>query len=710
MKKKQIILIAALLSAVCQQSLASEMTFQLSLKQPGNDARSWQLREQAAGRLIADGLADKISISYDEQKWTPTTASENMTLLCVTVKAQETVYFNLGVTLPTGFKTDDCDFYLPGFWYHKNLRSPREAPSFHTSRSWNVREDRLSSPLTGVFNSAEGRSVSVLRDFGRMSVDDQTIKQIENSKSSNSKCSDALTTHQEGEVIVSGYTSLGYVGFDNESGRAALTFGYPYVESPRRYIRKLTLINPITAFAKIEKGETMELRWIIRYDQTKDYGEFVANTWQHCMRELNPQPLQPLFTPEETKAQLANYFRKAYVDEYPLKYHSGHGLRIDDCKPVDHVQLGFCGRVLLNGFNALEYGEQTDDAELVRMGNAIFDSWLEHGFTARGYFKEDMHIRGGIPADKDIVHSIRQQSEAVYAVLHYLRYEKQHGRKHKEWEQKMRRLLDNMLMLLKDDGHYARKFRDDDSDVDASGGSTTSATSTLVMGYKYFGDKRYLTAAKRTVDYLEREIISKSDYFSSTLDANCEDKEAAISAVTATYYLAMMTKGKECQRYTDLCRKAAYFALSWYYLWDVPFAQGQMLGDLGFKSRGWSNVSVENNHVDVFVFELAHIVKWLSEQPVPQTTKQLNDQTTNAQFAQIYDVIHSSLTQLLPTEERLCGIGVPGFNPEVVQHTQWDYGRNGKGFYNDIFAPGWTVASLWELLTPERTVGFLTGK
>ncbi|MBO7140244.1 MAG: hypothetical protein J6W19_06725 [Prevotella sp.] len=690
MKKNRIILTAVLWAAVCQILLAGDMTFQLSLKQPGNDARSWQLREQAVGRLSADGLADRITISYDEQKWTPTVASENMTLLIVTVQARETVYFNLGVTLPTGFKTDDCDFYLPGFWYHKNLRSPREAPSFHTSKSWNVREDRLSSPLTGVFNAAEGRSVSVLRDH--------ELNELNELKKRPNGLSDALTTHQEGEVIVSGYTSLGYVGFDNESGRAALTFGYPYVESPRRYIRKLTLINPITAFAKIEKGEKMELRWIIRYDQTKDFGEFVASTWQHCMNELKPQPLQPLFTPEETKAQLANYFRKAYVDEYPLKYHSGHGLRIDDCKPVDHVQLGFCGRVLLNGFNALEYGEQTGDAELVRMGNAIFDSWLEHGFTARGYFKEDMHIWGGIPADKDIVHSIRQQSEAVYAVLHYLRYEKQHGRKHKEWEQKMRRLLDNMLMLLKDDGHYARKFRDDDSDVDASGGSTPSATSTLVMGYKYFGDKRYLTAAKRTVDYLEREIISKSDYFSSTLDANCEDKEAAISAVTATYYLAMMTKGKECQRYTDLCRKAAYFALSWYYLWDVPFAQGQMLGDLGFKSRGWSNVSVENNHVDVFVFELAHIVKWLAQE------------TGQQRFAQIYDVIRSSLTQLLPTADRLCGIGVPGFNPEVVQHTQWDYGRNGKGFYNDIFAPGWTVASLWELLTPERTVGFLTGK
>ena len=120
-----------------------------------------------------------------------------------------------------------------------------------------------------------------------------------------------------------------------------------------------------------------------------------------------------------------------------------------------------------------------------------------------------------------------------------------------------------------------------------------------------------------------------------------------------------------------------------------------MLGDLGLKTRGWSNVSVENNHIDVFVFELPHIVEWLAQQ------------TGEARFQQIHDVICSSLNQLLPTPQRLCGIGVPGYNPEVVQHTQWDYGRNGKGFYNDIFAPGWTVASLWELYSPQRTVDFL---
>ena len=651
---------------------AADVSYTVSLKQPGQQARTYNLSPAADGTLRAADADGQLPLDIRQQQ----IQTADGLLLTLTVSARSQAYFNLEAVLPTDFATEQCEFYLPGFWYHKNLRSPREAPSFHTSQDWTFREDRLSSPLVGVFSSQSRQTITVLR-LGDTSAD-------------------ALTTHQEGEVILGGPTSVGFLGFAGSSGRADLTFGYPYKETPQRYIRKLTLTPPITTFARLDAGRQIELRWLITEGQAADFGQFVAKTWQHCVDRLNPQPVAPLYDAGQMKAQLSNYFREAYVDRYELKYHSGHTLRCDDCMPVSHVQLGFCGRVLLNAFNALEYGCQTGDTGLVRIANDVFDSWLHSGFTRRGYFRDDIDFSRGIPADDEIVHSIRQQSEAVYAVFHYLNFERRQGRRHAEWEQKMRNLLDQMLLLLADDGHLPRKFHDDHSEIDASGGSTPSATSTLVMGYKYFGDKRYLEAARRTVAYLERNIIAPSDYFSSTLDANCEDKEAAISAVTATYYLAMVTKKQERQHCIDLCQQAAYFALSWYYLWDVPFAQGQMLGDLGFHSRGWGNVSVENNHIDVFVFELPHIVRWLAT---------VTDD--GRRFDRVCEVIESSLNQLLPTPDRLCGIGKPGFYPEVVQHTNWDYGRNGKGFYNDIFAPGWTVASLWELYSPRRTADFL---
>lgn len=653
------------LSAVSLQMMAKSIEATLLLKQPGNPSRQYTLTQQG-NQLVAPSQLP-LTIDINEQQ-----EGEDK-VISIRIHATKQVYFNLGAMLPTSLKSDNCEFYLPGFWYHRNLRSPKEAPSFHTSKSWNFRDDRLSTPLTSVYDAQLRKGISVLR--------------INNTST---ECSPQLT---EGEVILPGNTSVGFLGFDNETNEVKLCFGFPYIESPKRYIRKLTLAPSITTFQKLEAGEERVLTWRIHQIEAENYGMFVSKMWQYSFDKMRPQPITPLYSADEMKGQLTNYFRSSFVNKFPLKYNSGITLETKNCNPYTEVQLGFCGRVLLNAFNEIEYGESHHQTDLFNMGQDIIKSWLQNGFTPQGWFIDWVNYSKGMP--KEFVHSIRQQSEGIYAILHYLNYEKKHGRQHPEWEKRTRQLLNNLIALQKVDGHFARKYNDAGEDIDASGGSTPSATSTLVMGYKYFKDKKYLLAAKRTIDYVEKNIISKSDYFSSTLDANCEDKEAAIAAVTSTYYLAMVTTGKERQHYIDLCKQAAYFALSWYYTWDVPFAQGQMLGDLGFKSRGWSNVSVENNHIDVFVFELPHIIKWLSSV------------TEEKRFEKMYDVIYSSLNQLLPTKERLCGIGKPGFYPEVVQHTTWDYGRNGKGFYNNLFAPGWTIASLWELYSPNRTVEFL---
>lgn len=139
---------------------------------------------------------------------------------------------------------------------------------------------------------------------------------------------------------------------------------------------------------------------------------------------------------------------------------------------------------------------------------------------------------------------IRLDEFKADALMYYLGYEKEHGRKHPEWEQRIKSMLESFLRLQNEDGSFPRKFKNDYSIVDKSGGSTPSATLPLIMASRYFKDKRYLTAAKRSVDYLEKELISKSDYFSSTLDANCEDKEASLYGSTAAYYLALATKAK----------------------------------------------------------------------------------------------------------------------------------------------------------------------
>ena len=667
-----IMLFTGITGAGAANAAPEDISASISLKVPGNDAKQYPLVLQK----MQDGMyscraSETLPLDIIRQ----VVDKDGKQRITVTLKALENVYFNYGEQIKTGYKHSDCQFYMPGFWYRRNLRSPKEAPSFHTSDSWLVREDRLSTPLTAAFNPASGTSMSVIR-----------IDKFDK---------EALTTHKEGEVILSGETSIGYTGFCNVDGVTVLAYGFPYKEAPKTYIRKLTLAPAVEAFQLLRKGDSISMTWEVSERNAADFSECVQRTWEYCYDTNRPKPVDTPYTVDRMKEVMSNFFVESYVSNTPTHYYSGVELETATCANTDVAEVGFVGRTLLNAFNALEYGKLQNRQDLVDNANHIFDTYLQNGFSPAGFFNEVVHYNRGF---KETRHSIRRQSEGVYAILNYLNYEKQQKRKHPEWEKRIKGMLDSFLKLQNEDGSFPRKFKDDFSVVDASGGSTPSATLPLVMASKYFKDKRYLASAKRTVDYLEKELISKADYFSSTLDANCEDKEASLYAATAAYYLALVTKGEERAHYAGLAKKAAYFALSWYYTWDVPFAEGQMLGDIGLKTRGWGNVSVENNHIDVFIFEFADVLHWLS--------KEYNE----PRFSDFAEVISTSMRQLLPYEGHMCGIAKVGYYPEVVQHTNWDYGRNGKGYYNNIFAPGWTVASLWELFTPGRAEQFLLKK
>lgn len=664
-----VMLLVGITGAGAANAAPEDISASISLKVPGNDAKQYPLALQK----MQDGMyscraSETLPLDIIRQ----VVDKDGKQRITVTLKALENVYFNYGEQIKTGYKHSDCQFYMPGFWYRRNLRSPKEAPSFHTSDSWLVREDRLSTPLTAAFNPVSGTSMSVIR-----------IDKFDK---------EALTTHKEGEIILSGETSIGYTGFCNVDGVTVLAYGFPYKEAPKTYIRKLTLAPAVEAFQLLRKGDSISMTWEVSERNAADFSECVQRTWEYCYDTNRPKPVDTPYTVDRMKEVMSNFFVESYVGNTPTHYYSGVELETATCANTDVAEVGFVGRTLLNAFNALEYGKQQNRQDLVDNANHIFDTYLQNGFSPAGFFNEVVHYNRGF---KETRHSIRRQSEGVYAILNYLNYEKQQKRKHPEWEKRIKGMLDSFLKLQNEDGSFPRKFKDDFSIVDASGGSTPSATLPLVMASKYFKDKRYLASAKHTVDYLEKELISKADYFSSTLDANCEDKEASLYAATAAYYLALVTKGEERAHYAGLAKKAAYFALSWYYTWDVPFAEGQMLGDIGLKTRGWGNVSVENNHIDVFIFEFADVLHWLS--------KEYNE----PRFSDFAEVISTSMRQLLPYEGHMCGIAKVGYYPEVVQHTNWDYGRNGKGYYNNIFAPGWTVASLWELFTPGRAEQFL---
>ena len=175
----------------------------ISLKVPGNDAKQYPLALQK----MQDGVyscraSEKLPLNIIRQ----VVGKDGKQRITVTLKALENVYFN------TGTDKDRLQaFGLPvlhaGFLVSPQPAFAKEAPSSHTSDSWLVREDRLSAPLTAAFNPASGTSMSVIR-----------IDKFDK---------ETLTTHKEGEVILSGETSIGYTGFCNVDGVTVRRMDFP---------------------------------------------------------------------------------------------------------------------------------------------------------------------------------------------------------------------------------------------------------------------------------------------------------------------------------------------------------------------------------------------------------------------------------------------------------------------------------------------------
>ena len=119
----------------------------------------------------------------------------------------------------------------------------------------------------------------------------------------------------------------------------------------------------------------------------------------------------------------------------------------------------------------------------------------------------------------------------------------------------------------------------------------------LARGAAILDNLNYLVAAHKAAEhYAERHRSMDEPYWGGTLDARCEDKEGAWAAFQG--FLAMHEATGE-KKWLDRARHAADVVLTYLYVWDVPMPSGR-LADHAFKSRGWTSVSVQNMHLDVY--------------------------------------------------------------------------------------------------------------
>jgi len=180
---------------------------------------------------------------------------------------------------------------------------------------------------------------------------------------------------------------------------------------------------------------------------------------------------------------------------------------------------------------------------------------------------------------------ILSQGQSMQNFANAIRLGRNRGRDTRRWEEFLRRAADF---------HSARILDSQWSPV-----STNEAffIAPLTQASVLFQDDHYRKAAIRAAEfYASRHLTMREPYWGGTLDASCEDKEGAWAALEGFLAAYKLTGEK---RYLDWAEHAADVALTYLVVWDIDLPAGR-LRDHNFKTRGWTAVSVQNQHIDVY--------------------------------------------------------------------------------------------------------------
>ncbi len=252
----------------------------------------------------------------------------------------------------------------------------------------------------------------------------------------------------------------------------------------------------------------------------------------------------------------------------------------------DHVKgtqfvMGWCGQADAAGYAMIALADRLREPGMVERGQRSLDWLAGSPFDERGFLL-NYDADSGRWKDQDPVSQGQAMESFGRAILAGRR---RPGMSTARWEDFLRRScrIQSERILR--------------SDWKPRNTAEAFFVSPLCQGYELFGEEDFKRAAVKAGEhYARRHLDMTEPYWGGTLDANCEDKEGAWAAFQAFLALHESTGDR---RYLDWAAHAMDVTLSYTVLWDIDLPAGR-LRDHGLKTRGWTIVSAQNQHLDVF--------------------------------------------------------------------------------------------------------------
>lgn len=269
------------------------------------------------------------------------------------------------------------------------------------------------------------------------------------------------------------------------------------------------------------------------------------------------------------------------------------------------IVMGWCGQAGSPGYALQVLAGRLDDADIEPMVQQSLDFLTtypvdeESGMFKLGY-NGDYHSSNHVSCGQ----AMYNFAKAIVAAKKNKKYDTE------RWREFLRKACDGQSRRILSDEWSPR--------------STDEAfyVAPLAIASKLFKNKQYLAAAEKASKlYAERHLKMNGCYWGGTLDATCEDKEGAWAAFQAFIHMYEYTKQPQ---YLEWAKHAMDVCLSYVVVWDIPLPAGR-LADYNFRSTGWTVVSPQNQHIDVygvlFAPEVYRMGKYLDDERLCKLSK-----------------------------------------------------------------------------------------
>ena len=351
------------------------------------------------------------------------------------------------------------------------------------------------------------------------------------------------------------------------------------------------------AYLKVEPGAVIEKSFYLQGYDVKRIGSGFQNAVRAAINRLGPFSSDGLPSFSEIISAKLRYARTRW-------FQNGEIAGFRKYAQKNSLVMGWCGQSAAPGY-ALQLLDPSPEADSMTQKSLDFLSttrFYDQGFHT--WYHPDQRVwkqPGGRP-------ELLSQGQAMQNFANAIRLGRSRGKKIEGWEDFLRRASDF---------HAKRILASEWNPL-----STNEAffIAPLAQAHALFGEDRYRLAATKAAElYSSRHLSMSEPYWGGTLDASCEDKEGAWAALEGFLALHELT---DETRYLTWAQHAADVVLTYLVLWDIDLPPGR-LRDHGFKTRGWTAVSVQNQHIDVFGVLIAPSIYRLGQLTGRQELKDL---------------------------------------------------------------------------------------